>query len=161
MTFEDYYDYLLNLCDKLSHETDEQTETIKEQQEKIDNLQNELKYRTNENKALYTDSQQLNKELNGLYKDIEKAKTEINRLKMIIELKDDARVELVKENTTLKNDYKKCYAENIRLYEENNQLKLRNKMLTKIGLNSIYGIHCCKNHCVYIDTDSIKSEGEG
>ena len=46
------------------------------------------------------------------------------------------------------------------LCEENNQLKLRNKMLTKIGLNSIYGIHCCKNHCVYTDTDSIKSESE-
>lgn len=40
------------------------------------------------------------------------------------------------------------------LIEENKQLKLRNKMLTKIDLNSIYGIHCCKNHCVYTDTDS-------
>lgn len=47
------------------------------------------------------------------------------------------------------------------LITENNQLKLQNKMLTKIGLNSIYGINCCKNHCVYTDTDSIKSESEG
>lgn len=45
-----------------------------------------------------------------------------------------------------------------KLITENNQLKLQNKMLTKIGLNSIYGIHCCKNHCVYTDTDSIKVE---
>lgn len=58
------------------------------------------------------------------------------------------------------NDYKKCYAENVRLAEENNQLKLRIKMLTKIGFNSIYGIHChwCKDHWVYTDTDSIKTE---
>ena len=60
------------------------------------------------------------------------------------------------------------------LIEENNQLKFQNKMLTKIGLNSIYGnpcyknycvnsiygSHCYKNHCVYTDTDSIKSENE-
>lgn len=38
-----------------------------------------------------------------------------------------------------------------KLIEENKQLKLRNKMLTKIGLNSIYGLNCCKNHCVYTD----------
>ena len=47
------------------------------------------------------------------------------------------------------------------LIEENKQLKFRNKMLTKIGFNSIYGSHCYKNHCVYTDTDSIKSESEG
>ena len=61
-----------------------------------------------------------------------------------------------------------------KLIEENNQLKLRNKLLTKIGFNSIYGTHCYKNycvnsvygsycyknHCVYTDTDSIKSESE-
>ena len=61
-----------------------------------------------------------------------------------------------------------------KLITENNSLKFRNKMLTKIGFNSIYGTHCyknycvnsvygsycCKNHCAYIDTDSIKSESE-
>lgn len=47
------------------------------------------------------------------------------------------------------------------LITENNQLKLQNKMLIKIGLNSVYGIHCCKNHCFYTDTDSIKAESEG
>ena len=45
-----------------------------------------------------------------------------------------------------------------KLIAENEQLKFRNKMLIKIGLNSIYGIHCCKNHCVYTDTDSIKTD---
>lgn len=58
------------------------------------------------------------------------------------------------------------------LIEENKQLKLRNKMLTKIGFNSIYGIncyknycvnsiygsYCYKNHCVYTDTDSISQK---
>ena len=47
-----------------------------------------------------------------------------------------------------------------KLITENNQLKFQNKMLIKIGLNSVYGLHCCKNHCVYTDTDSIKSESE-
>ena len=60
------------------------------------------------------------------------------------------------------------------LIEENKQLKFRNKMLTKIGFNSIYGTHCYKNYCVnsvygsycckkhwtYTDTDSIKTESE-
>lgn len=64
---------------------------------------------------------------------------EIDRLRKVIEIKD---------------------AENLRLAEENNQLKLRNKMLTKIGFNSIYGLNCGKNHWVYTDTDSIKSESE-
>ena len=64
---------------------------------------------------------------------------EIDRLRKVIEIKD---------------------AEIVRLAEENNQLKLRNKMLTKIGRNSIYGISCYKNHCVYTDTDSIKVESE-
>ena len=123
---------LLNLCDKMCHENEEQQNTISE-------LQTLLKFRTNENKSLYK---------------------EINRLKELIKINDNERIDLVKENTTLKNDYKKCYVENVRLSEENNQLKFRNKMLTKIGLNSIYGIHCCKNHCVYTDTDSIKEESE-
>ena len=126
------FDRLLNLCDKMRHENEEKDKTIHE-------LQTVLKFRTNENKSLYK---------------------ELDRLRKVIEIKDAERIELVKENTTLKNDYKKCYAENVRLSEENNQLKFRNKMLTKIGLNSIYGIHCCKNHCVYTDTDSIKSESE-
>ena len=78
---------------------------------------------------------------------------EINRLREVIEIKD---------------------AENVRLAEENKQLKFRNKMLTKIGFNSIYGTHCYKNYCVnsiygsycckkhwtYTDTDSIKPESE-
>lgn len=78
MTFEDFYDYLLNLCDKLSHETDEQAETIDEQAH----------------------------EINALYKEIEQQKTEINRLKMIIDLTDDAQIELVKENKNLRDTIK-------------------------------------------------------
>lgn len=123
---------LIEMLDKFSHQIEEKDETISE-------LQTLLKFRTNENKALYK---------------------EINRLRDVNEIKDADRNELVKENTTLKNDYKKCYAENVRLSEENNQLKFRNKLLIKIGLNSIYGIHCHKNHCVYTDTDSIKTESE-
>ena len=125
---------LIEMLDKFSHQIEEKDETISE-------LQTLLKFRTNENKSLYKEN---------------------NRLHEVIKIKDSERIDLVKESTTLKNDYKKCYAENIRLSEENNQLKLRNKMLTKIGLNSVYGIHChcCKNHCVYTDTDSIKTESE-
>lgn len=85
---------------------------------------------------------------------------EIERLHKVFDIKDEMRIELVKENTTLKNDYKKCYAENVRLSEENKQLKFRNKMLINTGINSVYGINCCKNHWVYTDTDSIKSESE-
>ena len=124
---------LIEMLDKFSHQIEEKDETINE-------LQTELKYRTNENKALYTDSRHLNKEL-------EKATNEIKLL-----------------NNQIDN-----------LIEENKQLKFRNKMLTKIGFNSIYGTHCYKNYCVnsiygsycckkhwtYTDTDSIKSESEG
>lgn len=131
---------LIEMLDKFSHQIEEKDETIHE-------LQTVLKFRTNENKSLYK---------------------EINRLREVIEIKDADRIELckqveryAKDIDNANNDYKKCYAENVRLAEENNQLKFRNKMLTKIGLNSIYGIHCCKNHCVYTDTDSIKTESEG
>lgn len=112
---------------------------------------------------------------------IGKMQKEIERLHEVIDIKDNERIELVKENKELQriindlqseltgatNDYKLAsYEISVlnkyidKLTTENNQLKLRNKMLTKIGLNSIYGIHCCKNHCVYTDTDSIKSESE-
>lgn len=47
-----------------------------------------------------------------------------------------------------------------KLITENNHLKFRNKMLINTGINSVYGINCCKNHWVYTDTDSIKSESE-
>ena len=43
MTFDDFYDYLLNLCDKLSHETDEQAETIDELQNDLNQASNEIK----------------------------------------------------------------------------------------------------------------------
>ena len=43
-----------------------------------------------------------------------------------------------------------------KLIAENNDLRLKNKMLTKIGLNSYYEIYACKKHCCYADTDSIK-----
>lgn len=132
-------DKLFELYYKLAHRNEEIEHTIEEQQKFIGELQTLLKFRTNENKSLYK---------------------EIERLKELIKNEDKELIELVKENTTLKNDYKKCYAENVRLSEENNQLKLRIKMLTKIGFNSIYGIHYCKNHWVYTDTDSIKSESE-
>lgn len=105
---------------------------------------------------------------------IGKMQKEIERLHDVIDIKDNERIELVKENKELQrkfddttNDYKLAsYEISVlnkyidKLTTENNQLKLRNKMLTKIGLNSIYGIHCCKNHCVYTDTDSIKTESE-
>lgn len=123
---------LLCLCDKLSHRIDEQDETIEYYQK------------------------------------------EIKRLHQVFDIKDNMRIELVKENKELQrkfddttNEYKLAsYEINVlnkyidKLTTENKELKLRNKMLTKIGLNSIYGIHCCKNHCVYTDTDSIKAESE-
>lgn len=130
---------LLEALDKISHENEEKDETIHE-------LQTLLKFRTNENKSLYK---------------------EIDRLRKVIEIKDADRIELckqveryAKDIDIANNDYKKCYAENVRLAEENNQLKLRNKMLTKIGFNSIFGLNCGKNHWVYTDTDSIKAESE-
>ena len=42
------------------------------------------------------------------------------------------------------------------LKEENDKLKFRLKMLTKVFLNSVYGI----TGTIYVDTDSIKSESE-
>lgn len=60
---------------------------------------------------------------------IEYYQKEIKRLHQVFDIKDSARVELVKENKKLKscltiaeNDYKNCYAENIRLAEKNNNL---------------------------------------
>lgn len=99
---------LLNLCDKMRHENEEKDKTIHE-------LQTVLKFRTNENKSLYK---------------------EIDRLRKVIEIKDADRIELckqveryAKDIDIANNDYKKCYAENIRLSEENNQLKFRNKTI--------------------------------
>lgn len=93
---------LLDLLDKFSHQIEDCEETIHE-------LQTALKFRTNENKELYKEN---------------------NRLKEVIKIKDDARIELVEENKKLKrcltiadNDYKKCYAKNISLAEENNILR--------------------------------------
>lgn len=82
----------------------------------VSEMQNDLNQSRNEIKLL-------NKELNGLYKDLEKANTEINRLKMIIDLKDDARVELVKENTNLRKNIEHLCDENIRLRHELNEVK--------------------------------------
>lgn len=130
---------LIYKLDKMSHEIEEKDKTISE-------LQTLVKFRTNENKSLYK---------------------EIDRLREVIEIKDADRIRLVEENKKLQrcltiadNDYKKCYAENVRLSEENSQLKFRIKMLIKTGKNSVYGMNYCKNHWVYTDTDSIKTESE-
>lgn len=69
--------------------------------------------------------------------------------------------ELQNDLKQAQNEIKLLNNQTDKLIAENNQLKLLNKMLTKIVLNSIYGIHCCKNHCVYTDTDSIKTERDG
>lgn len=68
--------------------------------------------------------------------------------------------ELQNDLKQAQNEIKLLNNQTDKLIAENNQLKLLNKTLTKIVLNSIYGIHCCKNHCVYTDTDSIKTERE-
>lgn len=68
--------------------------------------------------------------------------------------------ELQNDLKQAQNEIKLLNNQTDKLIAENNQLKLLNKMLAKIDLNSIYGIHCCKNHCVYTDTDSIKTERE-
>lgn len=68
--------------------------------------------------------------------------------------------ELQNDLKQAQNEIKLLNNQTDKLIAENNRLKLLNKMLTKIVLNSIYGIHCCKNHCVYTDIDSIKAESE-
>lgn len=127
----------------------------------VSEMQNDLNQSSNEIELL-------NKELNGLYKDLEKANTEINRLKMTIDLKDDARIELVKENKELQrkfddttNDYKLAsYEISVlnkyidRLTTENNDLKFRFNMFKKVCLNSNFGITGTKY------TDSIKEENK-
>ena len=65
--------YTIDSLDKLSHEVEEKDETINE-------LQNELKCRTNENKALYTDSRHLNKELEKATKEIKLLNNQIDNL---------------------------------------------------------------------------------
>ena len=184
MTFDDFYDYLLNLCDKLSHRVDEQEKTIEDYQNEIERLtelidirddacidfSDEIKRLEKENTNLRKNIERTAKqtrEINALYKEIEQQKTEINRLKMIIDLKDDARIELVKENKELQrkfddttNDYKLASCEMSvlnkyidKLTAENNDLKFRFNMFKKVCLNSIYGITGTKH------TDSIKEGG--
>jgi len=105
MTYDDFHDYLLNLCDKLSHETDEQAETI-------DELQYKLKCTVAANKSFIERTAKQTREINALYKEIEQQKTEINRLKMVIDIKDDERIELVKENKNLRdtiNSYEQLF----------------------------------------------------
>lgn len=92
-------------------------------------------------------NEELEQTIEELQNDLKQAQNEIKLLNKQI----DRHITAVNDLTDIIDDIKK----------ENNQLKFRNKMLTKIVLNSIYGIHCCKNHCVYTDTDSIKSESEG
>ena len=116
MDFNDFYDYLLNLCDKLSHETDEQAETI-------DELQCKLNAAVNANKSFIKRMAKQAREINALYKELEQQKTEINRLKMVIELNDDARVELVKENKNLRRNIEYLCNENVRLRHELNEVQ--------------------------------------
>lgn len=116
MTFDDFYDYLLNLCEKLSHETDEQVETI-------DELQYKLKCAVAANKSYIERTAKQTREINALYKEIEQQKTEINRLKMVIDLKDDAQIELEKENNNLQRNIAHLCDENIRLRHELNEVK--------------------------------------
>lgn len=123
MTFDDFYDYLLNLCDKLSHETDEQTETI-------DELQYKLKCAVAANKSYIERTAKQTHEINALYKEIEQQKTEINRITMICEVKDDVAMdmrnellELEKENKNLRKNIEYLCDENIRLRHELNEVK--------------------------------------
>lgn len=109
MTFDDFYVYLLNLCDKYAHRIDEQDETIDELSKKI-----------------YKQAH----EINALYKEIEQQKTEINRLTMICDVKDDVAMDirddflrLEKENTNLRKNIEHLCDENIRLRHELNEVK--------------------------------------
>ena len=111
----DIYD-LLCLCDKLAHETDEQAETI-------DELQCKLNAAVNANKSFIKRMAKQAREINALYKELEQQKTEINRLKMVIELNDDARVELVKENKNLRRNIEYLCNENVRLRHELNEVQ--------------------------------------
>lgn len=92
-------------------------------------------------------NEELEQTIEELQNDLNQARNEIKLLNKQI----DRHITAVNDLTDIIDELKK----------ENNRLKFRNKMSTKIGfLNSIYGSHCCKNHCVYTDTDSIKSESE-
>lgn len=146
-------DILFDLYYKQAHRNEELEQTIEELEQTNVRLSHKI--------------EKQNQKIDDMQKEIE-------RLTDLIEIRDDANIDLVEENKELQrkfddttNDYKLAsYEISVlnkyidKLTTENNQLKLRNKMLTKIGLNSIYGIHCCKNHCVYTDTDSIKTESE-
>ena len=94
-----------------------------ELEQTIAELKSELKYRTNENKSLYK---------------------EINRLREVIEIKDADRIELckqveryAKDIDNANNDYKKCYAENVRLAEENNYLNNQELLNWQDKINEI------------------------
>ena len=107
---------ILGLCDKLSHENEEKDETI-------DELQCKLNAAVNANKSFIKRMAKQAREINALYKELEQQKTEINRLKMVIELNDDARVELVKENKNLRRNIEYLCNENVRLRHELNEVQ--------------------------------------
>lgn len=110
MDFNDFYDYLLNLCDKLSHETDEQSETI-------DELQGKLNAAVNANKSFIKRMAKQEREINALYKEIEQQKTEINRITMICEVKDDAAMDMRNELLELEKENKNL-RDTIKAYEQ-------------------------------------------
>lgn len=80
---------LFNLCDKYAHRIDEQAETIDEQA----------------------------REINALYKEIEQQKTEINRITMICEVKDDVAMDMRDELLKLEKENKNL-RDTIKAYEQ-------------------------------------------
>lgn len=151
MTFDDFYDYLLNLCDKLSHETDEQAETIDEQAHEINALYKEIEQQKTEINRLTMicdvkddvamdirdDFLRLEKENDSLKAENKTLRTEnvkqtfvigdlqkeIERLHKVFEIKDNARIELVKENTNLKKEINELYTLKNQLADDNNNLR--------------------------------------
>lgn len=146
MDFNDFYDYLLNLCDKLSHETNEQSETI-------DELQCKLNDAVNANKSFIKRMAKQAREINALYKELEHQKTEINRITMICEVKDDVAMDmredlkrLEKENNELQNEYKKSFSENIRLSGENTNLRKNIEHLCDENIRLRHELNGVKNN---------------
>ena len=144
---------LLCFCDRLSHENEEQRETIEE-------LQTLLKYRTKENRAISEENEKIKSHLTIAENDYKNCYAENIRLS---EKNNKLHAELSDSKNDLQqavNEIKLLNKQIDKLIAENNDLRLKNKMLTKIGLNSYYGLYACKKHCCYADTDSIKETND-
>lgn len=163
-------DILFDLYYSSVHRNEELEDTIEDKEKTIHELQSVLKFRTNENKELYKENNRL-KEVIKIKDDARIELVEENKkLKKCLTIADNDLQQATNEVSILNrqldrqnnavNDLSDIVDTSHKVIDdlktENKELKFKLKMLTKVYMNSIYGITATD----YTDTDSIKETTE-